>query len=63
MKKIEYTTAEQQIEKLRSQNLIILNEERAKLNLQSFGYTNLIKGYREPYIINFNGKQNKPKAL
>lgn len=55
MRKIEYTTAEQQIEKLKSQNLIILDEEHARLSLQAFGYTNLIKGYREPYIIRSNG--------
>ena len=56
MKKIIYTTAEQQIEKLKSQNLTILDENLAKLNLQAFGYTNLIKGYREPYIVRSNGK-------
>lgn len=56
MDKIKYATVEQQIEKLKSQNLIILDENHAKLNLQSFGYTNLIKGYREPYIIHSNGK-------
>lgn len=56
MKKIEYTTVEQQIEKLKSQNLMILDENLAKLNLQAFGYTNLIKGYREPYIVRSNGK-------
>lgn len=56
MKQIQYTTAEQQIEKLKSQNLIIPDENHARLSLQSFGYTNLIKGYREPYIVNSNGK-------
>lgn len=58
MNTIKYTTAEQQIEKLKSQNLIILNEDRAKLSLQLFGYTNLIKGYREPYIVNSGGHKS-----
>ena len=57
MSNLEYTTVEQQIEKLKSQKLIILNEEAAKTNLMAFGYTNLIKGYRDPYIINSNGKK------
>lgn len=56
MDKIRYTTAEQQIEKLKSQNLIILNEYNAKISLQSFGYTNLIKGYRDPYVVRSNGQ-------
>lgn len=57
MSNLEYTTVEQQIEKLKSQKLIILDEENAKINLMSFGYTNLIKGYRDPYIINSNGRK------
>lgn len=55
MSNLEYTTVEEQIEKLKSQKLIILNEEEAKMNLMAFGYTNLIKGYRDPYIVNFEG--------
>lgn len=57
MSNLEYTTVEQQIEKLKSQKLLILNEENAKTDLMAFGYTNLIKGYREPYIVNFNGQK------
>lgn len=55
--KIIYTTPEDQIKKLRSQNLIILNEENAKNALELFGYSNLIKSYREPYIINSGNKK------
>ncbi|HJA12344.1 MAG TPA: hypothetical protein H9799_05250 [Candidatus Mediterraneibacter merdipullorum] len=48
---IEYTTVEKQIEKLKQQNLIIDDEEFAKKSLTLFGYSNLIKSYREPYIV------------
>ena len=47
---ILYTTTSKQLEKLKSQNLIIENEERAYKRLQSYGYFNIIKGYRNPYI-------------
>ena len=49
-KSIEYTTVWEQIEKLKSQNLIITNDQTAFDMLSSFGYSNLIKSYREPYI-------------
>lgn len=58
MKEIHYANVEQQIEKLKSQNLIILDEEYAKENLKLFGYSNLIKSYRDPYIINSNEKKH-----
>lgn len=48
---ILYSTIEQQIEKLKSQNLIIEDENRARTVLKLYGYSNLIKGYREPYVI------------
>lgn len=54
---IIYTTIEQQIEKLIKQNLIISDEEFAKSQLTLYGYSNLIKSYRDPYIININGKK------
>ncbi len=54
---IEYTTVEQQIEKLKQQNLIIDDEEFAKKSLTLFGYSNLIKSYREPYTVISNGKK------
>ena len=55
--KIKYTTVEQQIEKLKQQNLIIDNEEFARDSLTLFGYSNLIKSYREPYMVINNGKK------
>ena len=48
---IEYATIDEQIEKLKSQHLIIKNENFAAESLSCFGYSNLIKSYREPYII------------
>lgn len=56
MSEIEYTTVEQQIEILKSQNLIIQNEEYAKKRLELYGYSNLIKNYRDPYLIRSEGK-------
>lgn len=54
---ILYTSVEQQLEKLKSQNLIILDENDAKEKLALFGYSNLIKSYRDPYIVVSNGKK------
>lgn len=51
MTSIRYTTTEQQIQKLKSQNLIIENEKLATDALNTYGYSNLIKSYRDPYII------------
>ena len=51
MDNILYTTPKQQIEKLKSQNLIIDNEAAAISALATYGYSNLIKSYREPYIV------------
>lgn len=48
---IPYTNIDTQIEKLKSQNLIINNVDFAKSSLELFGYSNLIKSYRDPYII------------
>lgn len=49
--KIKYTTVDQQIQKLKSQNLIFANEEFARQQLRLYGYSNLIKSYREPYTV------------
>ena len=46
-----YTTPEQQILKLKSQMLNFTDEEMAKTNLRTYGYYNIINGYRDPYII------------
>ena len=54
--RIEYSTPEQQIEKLKSQGLIITNEEYTASILKCYGYSNLIKSYREPYIFLDEGK-------
>ena len=51
MSTIKYATVDQQIEKLKSQNLIIKNEKIAKQCLNSFGYSSIIKSYRDPYVI------------
>lgn len=48
---ISYSTIDQQIKKLKSQNLIINDEQIARDSLRLFGYSNLIKSYREPYVI------------
>lgn len=52
--KIEYTNIDEQIQKLKSQHLIIHDEKSAKNGLRLFGYSNLIKSYRDPYIIKRN---------
>ena len=51
MDKIEFSTIEEQIEKLKSQHLLIEDEQKAYDSLSLFGYSNLIKSYREPYVI------------
>lgn len=57
MNEIIYTTPEEQISKLKSQNLIFEDEKLAKDALSLFGYSNLVKSYREPYMITTNGKK------
>ena len=51
MDKIEFSTVEEQIEKLKSQHLIIENEEEAIDALSLFGYSNLIKRYIVPVFL------------
>lgn len=51
MENIIHTIPEEQLQKLKSQNLIIDDENRAINILYTYGYSNLIKSYREPYII------------
>lgn len=46
-----YTTTEQQIKKLKEQFLTFEDEVLAKQILQTYGYYNIINGYRDPYII------------
>lgn len=54
---IEYSTIEQQLIKLKSQGLTISDENFAISQLKYYGYSNLIKSYREPYLIIENGKK------
>lgn len=49
-KDLSYRDADYLIEKLRQQNLIVNDEDFAKSALEQFGYSNLIKSYREPYV-------------
>lgn len=53
---ILYSTIDQQIEKLKSQGLIISDENFAKSQLRCYGYSNLIKSYRSPYVIYENDR-------
>ena len=46
----KYTTAEQQIQKLKSQHLSFDDEKKATTILKTYGYYNIINGYRDPYI-------------
>ena len=46
----EYTTIEQQIQKLKKQQLHFDDEENARERLKTYGYYNIINGYRDPYI-------------
>lgn len=48
---IPYTNIDTQIEKLKAQNLIIDDVAFARSSLELFGYSNLIKSYRDPYVI------------
>ena len=48
---INYSTVEYQIQKLKSQNLIISDNVSLSHALSLYGYSNLIKSYRDPYIV------------
>lgn len=58
-KHIEYTSVERQIEKLKLQGLIIDDEEAAQYYLELYGYSNLIKSYRDPYVFTSSEGQKK----
>lgn len=53
----QYTTAEQQLQKLKRQKLAIIDEDLAKSALRTYGYYNIINGYRDPYITRSYGKK------
>lgn len=57
MAAINYMSIEDQIEKLKSQNLTFFDVDSAKKYLEIYGYSNIIKSYREPYVITSNGKK------
>ena len=50
-KYIKYVEVSEQIKKLKKQGLIIPDEKETASYLEIFGYSNLIKSYRSPYII------------
>ena len=50
-KVINYSSVEYQIKKLKSQQLYIEDEDNAKEILHLYGYSNLIKSYRDPYFV------------
>lgn len=52
-----YATIDEQIEKLKKQGLIIDDIDFAKTELSLYGYSNLIKSYRDPYTIVSDGKK------
>ena len=51
MSTLEYASTDKQIEKLKKRNLIIRNENSAQRVLTVYGYSNVIKSYRDPYVI------------
>lgn len=54
---IIYSTPEQQLKKLKAQNLIIEDEDSAKSALSLYGYSSLIKSYRDPYMTASSGQK------
>lgn len=59
--RFEYTNAKQQIQKLKSQKLTFTDEPMAEKILKTYGYYNIINGYRDPYIIReYNEKKYFP---
>ena len=59
---IPYSDVKHQIEKLREQGLIISNEKYAEEQLICYGYSNLIKSYREPYVIKTDDGKKKYRS-
>lgn len=54
---IPYTTSKKQIQKLKKNNLLIEDSNFAAEMLSMNGYSNLIKSYRDPYILSNDGKK------
>lgn len=57
MAAIDFMEIDAQIEKLKSQNLTFFDVDLAKKCLTLFGYSNIIKSYRDPYVIVADGKK------
>lgn len=57
METINYMSIDDQIEKLKAQHLTFFNINAAKNQLKIFGYSNIIKSYRDPYVIASDGKK------
>ena len=57
MDEIIYTTPEEQVDKLLSQHMIVHNRSYAENQLRTCGYFNLIKSYRDPYMITVDGQK------
>lgn len=55
--KILYVTIDEQIAKLKHQGLIINDPALAKAELELYGYSNLIKSYRDPYTFVSEGQK------
>lgn len=55
---INYSTPQAQVQKLIAQNMLINDPTCAEQALSTYGYSNLIKSYREPYVYtNSDGKK------
>lgn len=63
MDEIKFSSVEEQMEKLEKQGLVIKNKESARLALSFFGYSNIIKSYRDPHISCLFGIKNKTKLI
>lgn len=59
MKLKKFKTWDEQIELLKSRNLIIKNKSKLKLYLQKYNYQNFINAYNDPFMLNFDRNTNK----
>lgn len=57
IKKPVYTTIEEQINLLKSKELVFEDMAFAKEQLKKFGYYNIINSYKAPYLIEIDGKK------
>lgn len=59
MKNKYFLTIDKQIELLKSRNLKINDENKAKFYLKTCGYQNFINGYNDPFMSGFRRQNNK----